>query len=77
MIAPFIGKIALTSSVPAIECMMALIGINKTKETMMPIAPAKKPMMIVSALKTAEILPLDAPIERKIPISLLRSRTLI
>ena len=42
-----------------------------------PITPASRPMMKVSALKTAPTFPLLAPIARRIPISLRLSNTLI
>ena len=42
-----------------------------------PIRPANKPIINVSALNTCEILRFEAPIALKIPISFLRSNTLI
>ena len=42
-----------------------------------PIAPAVKPIMKVSALKTRETSRFEAPIARRMPISLVRSSTLI
>ena len=54
---------------------MLLIGIQASMLTPTPRAPEKSPMMRVSALKTREMLRFDAPIARKIPISLVRSMT--
>ncbi len=55
--------------------MMALIGTITIFVKMTPIRPEHVPMMNVSALKTCEILPLLAPMARRIPISLIRSIT--
>ena len=57
------------------ENRIALIGISSNSVTAIPIAPAVKPTMVVSALNTFEISRFDAPIERRIPISLVRSST--
>ena len=55
--------------------MIALIGMVSKADTTTPINPDNNPIMSVSAINTKEILPLDAPILRKIPISLVRSST--
>ena len=52
-----------------------LIGIFKINVITIPIIPEVKPMIKVSALNTREISRLEAPMARKIPISLVRSRT--
>ena len=43
----------------------------------MPMTPAVKPTMMVSALNTRLMSPLLAPMERRMPISFLRSSTLM
>ena len=48
-----------------------------SKLTPMPIRPAQRPMIKVSALNTWEMFPLEAPMARRIPISFCLSRTLI
>ena len=49
------------------------IGILSSNVTSMPIAPEIKPTITVSALNTLEISFFEAPIERRIPISFVRS----
>ena len=56
---------------------MPLIGIKRSTVRTIPIIPASSPIINVSALNTCEIFLLEAPIALKIPISFLRSRTLI
>ena len=53
----------------------ALMGKVMSAESPTPRSPAKSPSRTVSALKTAEMLPLDAPSARRMPISLVRSST--
>ena len=66
---------ALTAVVSARAWMMALMGISSSSVKPMPIRPAHSPMMNVSALNTCETLCRDAPMARRIPISLVRSST--
>lgn len=51
------------------------MGILSSMVTRIPIMPATNPTISVSALKTREISRFEAPIERSIPISLVRSST--
>ena len=53
----------------------AFAGISRSSVTPIPIAPAAKPTMSVSALNTREISLLLAPIARSMPISFVRSST--
>jgi len=55
--------------------MTALIGMFRSTVTPIPIKPATKPMIIVSALNTREISFFDAPMLRSTPISFVRSNT--
>ncbi len=57
--------------------MMKLVGIIRISVTIMPMIPASAPMINVSALKTCPTLRFDAPMARRMPISLRRSSTLI
>ncbi len=60
---------------PATAFIMALIGIFKMIVAKIPIMPDAKPMIKVSALNTRETSFFEAPIARRIPISLVRSKT--
>ena len=71
------GSTAVTLLVPAMEWMSMLPGISSSRHRPTPITPEHRPMMKVSALNTSETLCLDAPMARRIPISLRRSSTLI
>ena len=71
------GREPLIAVVPAIEWISALPGISKSSVKTMPSTPAHRPIKNVSALNTWEMLCFDAPIARRMPISFLRSRTLI
>ena len=55
----------------------AFTGNETATTTAMASTPAMRPSMKVSALKTLAILRLEAPIARRIPISFLRSSTLM
>ena len=48
---------------------MILIGISNNKVTLIPNAPAINPIIKLSAVNTLLISFLEAPIERKTPIS--------
>ena len=52
-----------------------LIGILISTVTPIPMSPEKRPMINVSALNTLEISFFEAPMLRRIPISLVLSRT--
>lgn len=71
------GREALISVVPAREWIKALPGISRSRVKPMPMSPAQRPMIKVSALNTWEILCLEAPMARRMPISFFRSNTLI
>ena len=71
------GSTAVTLVVPAMEWMSMLPGISSSRHRPTPITPEHIPIMKVSALNTSETLCLDAPMARRIPISLRRSSTLI
>ena len=66
---------ALRVGRPVRWCTMRLMGISKISVHRMPITPAVKPSMSVSALNTREMSCLLAPMERRMPISFVRSRT--
>ena len=70
-----IGNDALIVIVPAREWMIELMGISSSAVMPTPSRPEQSPMMKVSALKTCATLRFEAPMARKIPISLVRSRT--
>ena len=61
----------------AMDAIILLVGISNNKVIPIPITPARVPIIIVSALNTCATLRLEAPIALKIPISFLRSNTLI
>ena len=75
IIAAGIGNEALTVLESNTEWIIAFIGINNNNEIPTPNNPEQSPMINVSALNTWDILCFDAPIARKIPISLVRSIT--
>ena len=64
-----------TPGMPASALIIRLIGISKSTVIIIPIAPDIKPIIIVSALNTRDTSRLDAPSERRMPISLVRSST--
>ena len=74
MSAPCHGS-AATLDMPASEWIIRLIGMSRSIVTQIPITPAAKPMMSVSALNTRDTSRLDAPRARRTPISLILSRT--
>ena len=49
--------------------------MSSSSVTPMPIRPAHRPMSPVSALNTCDTLRFEAPIARRMPISLVRSST--
>ena len=55
--------------------MIALSGRMSSSVMPMPMAPAAKPMVSVSALKTREMSRREAPMERRTPISRVRYST--
>ena len=55
--------------------MIAVMGKQRITVIMIPIRPAQKPTIRVSALNTRETSFLDAPIARRIPISFVLSST--
>ena len=55
--------------------MIAFAGRMSRQEMPMPMAPARKPTMSVSALNTREMSRFDAPMARRMPISFVRSST--
>ena len=61
----------------AIFWMSMLPGMSSSLLRPMPMRPEHRPMMKVSALNTSEMFRLDAPMARRMPISLRRSSTLI
>jgi glycosyltransferase involved in cell wall biosynthesis len=67
----------VTEALSAMEWMSMLPGISSSRHRPTPITPEHIPIMKVSALNTSETLCLDAPMARRIPISLRRSSTLI
>ena len=75
MIAPTTGRVALSVARPVREKRIIFIIMLRRSVDKIPIAPAAKPTISVSALNTREISFFDAPIARRIPISLVLSRT--
>ena len=55
----------------------AFTGNDTPTTTAMANTPAMRPSMNVSALKTFATLPFEAPMARRMPISFLRSSTLM
>ena len=53
--APSTGRIALSVGRPVRWCTMRLMGMSRISVHRMPMTPAVKPSMIVSALNTREI----------------------
>ena len=72
--APLTGNLAICET-PVIFSTTTLIGTFNTSVINMPNTPLINPIMNVSALNTRVISFLLAPIERKIPISFVRSNT--
>ena len=72
--APSGGREAI-EAIPVSEFSMIFMGSRISSVMPIPIAPEISPIMKVSALKTLETSFFDAPIERRIPISFVRSRT--
>ena len=71
------GSTAFMLLTPETACIIAFIGISISKVIPIPIRPAHRPIIQVSALNTADTFFLEAPIALKIPISFRRSKTLI
>ena len=71
------GRVAVTEALSAMEWMSRLPGISKIRLSPTPMQPEHRPMIKVSALNTSEMFRLDAPMARRMPISLRRSSTLI
>ena len=74
---PARGGSAAISGMPVRLPRMILAITVSPSVTRMPITPAAKPTISVSALKTRETSLRLAPMARRIPISLVRSSTLI
>ena len=69
------GRFALILILLVNECIIEfIIGINE-RVNPIPIKPESKPIIKVSALKIEDIFFFDAPIERKMPISFVLSKT--
>ena len=66
------GSCAVRSDKPDAFSMIMLIGNSAKSDTPMPSRPEQQPMIKVSALNTCEMLRLDAPSARRMPISLVR-----
>ena len=75
--AAFSGRRATTLVPLEIFWMSMLPGMSRISLSTTPITPEHRPMMKVSALNTSEMFRLDAPMARRMPISLRRSSTLI
>ena len=71
------GKNALILLLSATAWMIIFPGIRSSNDSPIPISPAHRPMITVSALNTCDTFLLDAPIARRIPISFFRSSTLM
>ena len=72
--APLTGNLAICET-PVIFSTTRLIGTFNTRVINIPNTPLINPIMNVSALNTRVISFLLAPMERKIPISFVRSNT--
>ena len=66
------GSAAFTEVDFVTACIILLLGINNNNVIAIPIIPEQKPIIKVSALNTCEIFLLEAPIARRIPISLVQ-----
>ena len=75
MIAAGTGRIALKLLMPVRWCTSRLMGMHSRYVTTMPSSTEVNPIMMVSALNILETSRLDAPMARRIPISLVRSWT--
>ena len=75
IIPPSHGNAALKEGNPVTAFSIILINTFNIKVTAIPIPPETNPTISVSALNTLDISPFDAPIDRNIPISLVRSST--
>ena len=75
--ASYTGNFAVISSKPSRLCRIILPGIRRISVIAIPKIPAQAPMIKVSALNTWDTFFFEAPIARRIPISFLRSSTLI
>ena len=75
IIAASIGKIALRFAIPVSKFNMRFIGMHKRYVITMPSNPEANPTITVSALNRPDTSRFEAPIARKIPISLVRSCT--
>ena len=71
-----IGRYPLIDGWLVTYCNIAFAGISISHVITTPIHPAKKPVIIVSQLKTCVMLRFDAPIALNIPISFLLLLTL-
>ena len=69
------GRTAVSVSMPVSDRTIRFSGMHNSIYAIIPIAPAQKPIISVSALNTDEISRFDAPMERRIPISFVRSST--
>ena len=75
IIAPPNGNAALILLISVSARTTAVIGMQRITVITIPITPAANPMIKVSALNTREMSLYEAPIERRIPISFVRSST--
>ena len=73
--APRSGRRAPMLVKPESERMIMLTGTVRISVTRIPSIPAIKPTMSVSARNTCDTSRFDAPMARRIPISLIRSNT--
>lgn len=71
--APSHGSAAIPE-IPVYAWMITFTGMVRSSVIPIPIIPAAKPTINVSALNTLEISRLEAPMLRRIPISLVRSK---
>ena len=74
MMAAFTGSTAILPMLVSLSAMI-LIGMFSRTVIPIPISPAAKPTMAVSALTTREMSLLAAPTMRRIQISFVRSNT--
>ena len=67
------GRTALSPLIPVKWCKIALIGIHKIQVIITPRVPDVNPIITVSALNILETFCFEAPIARRMPISLVLS----
>ena len=74
---PAAGRVEFMAEIPVRSWIMTLMGMFSSRVAPMPMTPAVRPIIKVSALKTRDTSRLEAPMALSMPIYLVRSRTLM